>query len=106
MDLRRIAAYLMLFSSAAHVAQLFLLGTENPNNVNGALFGSTFLLVGAMLLTPWRIGLWVGAIWPLLLGLGATYRIIALDPTPLTYLFTAIDFIVVGLCIACLRAKS
>jgi len=67
--------------------------------------GSTFLLVGALLLTQWRAGLWVGAVWPLLLGLGASYRIIALDPTPLTYVFTFIDFAVVGLCIACLRAN-
>ena len=106
MTKRKIAAYLMLFSGVAHVAQLFILGTDNPNNVNGSLFGSSFLIVGALLLTQWRIGLWVGAVWPLLLGLGASYRIIALDPTPLTYLFTAIDFIVAPLCISCLREKN
>lgn len=102
---RKTAAGLMLFSGAAHVAQLFILGTDNPNNVNGSLFGATFLVVGALLLTQWRAALWVGAIWPLLLGLGATYRIVALDPTPQTYLFTLIDYVVVVLCILCLRAK-
>jgi hypothetical protein len=98
MNRRKIAAYLMLFSGIAHVAQLFILGTENQQNVNGSLFGSTFLLVGALLLTQWRMGLWVGAIWPLLLGFGATYRIVALDPNPQTYLFTLIDYVVVVLC--------
>ena len=73
--------------------------------MNGSLFGSSFLIVAALLATQWRAGLWVGAIWPLLLGLGASYRIIALDPTPQTYLFTLIDFVVVGLCITCLRTK-
>lgn len=105
MNTRKIAASLMLFSGVSHVAQLFILGTDNPNNVNGSMMGATFLIVGALLLTRWRIGLWAGAIWPLLLGLGATYRIIALDPTALTYVFTVIDFVVVGLCIACLRVK-
>ena len=106
MTKRKIAAYLMLFSGVAHVAQLFILGTDNPNNVNGSLFGSGFLIVGALLLTQWRLSLWVGSVWPLLMGLGASYRILALDPTPMTYLFTGIDFLVVGLCVACLREEQ
>jgi hypothetical protein len=106
MTKRKIAAYLMLFSGVAHVAQLFILGTDNPNNVNGSLFGSSFLIVGALLLTQWRLSLWVGSVWPLLMGLGASYRILALDPTPMTYLFTGIDFLVVGLCVACLREEQ
>ena len=106
MNKRKIAAGLMLFSGVSHVAQLFILGTDNPNNVNGSLFGATFLVVGALLLTQWRAGLWVGAIWPLLLGFGATYRIVALDPTPQTYLFTAIDYIVVALCVLALKENK
>lgn len=105
MNKRTLAALLMLFSGLAHIAQLFILGTNNPENVNGSLFGSSLLVVAALLATHWRAGLWIGAIWPFLLGLGAIYRIVALNPTPLTYLFTAIDFIVVGLCIVCLREK-
>lgn len=103
---RKLAAMLMLFSGAAHLAQLFILGTDNPNNVSGSVMGSTFLLVGLLLLSSLRAGLWVGAIWPLLLGLGASYRIIALDPTPMTYVFTAIDFIVVALCVMALKNTS
>lgn len=100
MNKRKLAAALMLFSGVAHIAQLFIVGTDNPNNVNGSLFGSTFLIVGALLMTQWRFALWIGAAWPLLLGIGASYRIFALDPTPQTYLFTMIDFLVVGLCVA------
>lgn len=99
MNTQKLAAGLMLFSGAAHLLQLLILGTDNPNTVNGSLWGSSFLIVGALLLTRHRFALWIGAIWPFLLGLGASYRIVALDPTPLTYLFTVIDFVVVGLCI-------
>lgn len=106
MTQRKLAAILMLLSGAAHLAQLFILGTDNPNNVNGSLMGSTFLVVGFLLLSPWRIGLWIGAIWPLLLGLGASYRIMALDPTAMTYVFTAVDFIVVALCVISLRTHN
>ncbi len=106
MNKRQLAAYMMMFSGIAHLLQLALMGTDDPDTVNGSLFGSTFILVSLLLFTRWRLGLWVGVVWPLIMGLGASYRIVALSPTPQTYLFTLIDFAVVALCLMALRETS
>ncbi|MGC6511567.1 MAG: hypothetical protein ACON4J_02205 [Parvibaculales bacterium] len=95
----RLAGWLMIISAAVHVLQLPLVGVQNPENINGALFGSTFVVVGWLLLTRPHIGLWVGIFWPGLLGAGALYRIIMLTPTPMTYVFALMDVIVVGICL-------
>lgn len=101
----RIAAYLMLLSGVAHLVQLLILGVDDPDTVNGSLFGGSFLLVSFLLFKKPQIGLWVGLIWPFLLGLGALYRIVALSPTPMTYVFAGIDYLVVFLCAYCLVIK-
>ncbi|MGC6472148.1 MAG: hypothetical protein ACON4W_04645 [Parvibaculales bacterium] len=95
----RLAGWLMIVSAAAHVLQLAITGTQNPENVNGALFGSTFVVVGWLLLTRPHIGLWIGVIWPGLLGAGALYRILVLNPTFMTYVFALVDVLVVGICL-------
>ena len=94
----KIAACLMLFSGLSHPSQLLIYGTDDPNLVKSSLAGTLFLLVGACLLTGKRWSLWLGATLPLLFGIGATIRIFTQDVTPFSYLHTAIDFIVVALC--------
>ena len=49
MNKRKLAAALMLFSGVAHIAQLFIVGTDNPNNVNGSLQRAVYIIwiVGA-----------------------------------------------------------
>ena len=106
MNKQKLAAYLMLFSGVSHPTQLLIYGTGDPALVNSSLMGMSFLVVGALLLTGKRWALWIGAIQPLIFGLGACYRIVTQDVTPFSYLHTAIDFVVVGLCIAALLAKS
>ena len=95
----QIAGWLMIISAIAHVSQLLFLGTQNPETVNGAIYGSSFVIVGWLLLTRPHIGLWLGVIWPALLGSGAVYRIVKLDPTFLTYVFAMVDVVVVTLCL-------
>ena len=101
----RLAAYLMLLSGVAHLLQLLILGVDDPDTVNGSLFGGSFLLVSLLLFMRPQIGLWVGLTWPFLLGLGALYRIIALSPTPMTFVFAGVDYLVVYLCAYCLVMK-
>lgn len=94
----KIAAFLMLFSGVSHPSQLLIFGTDDPNLVQSSLAGMIFLLVGGLLLTGKRWALWIGAVLPLLMGVGATIRIFTIDVTPMSYMHTAIDFVVVYLC--------
>lgn len=103
---QKIAAGLMLLSGLTHPSQLLIYGTSDPNLVNSSLMGTLFLVVGACLLTGKRWSLWLGAILPLLFGLGATYRILTQDITPFSYLHTVIDFAVVALCVLQLREQQ
>ena len=93
----------MLLSGLTHPAQMLFYGTA-PEIRGPALTGMVFLLVGAGLLTRSRRALWVAVVVPFILGLGAVYRIVADIPVVPTYFHAAIDFIVVGLAVACLRA--
>jgi hypothetical protein len=94
----KIAAFLMIYSGISHPAQLAIYGTDDPNLVQSSIAGTLFLLVGALLLTGKRWALWIGILVPLLFGIGATIRIFSIDVTPLSYIHTAIDFVVVALC--------
>jgi hypothetical protein len=106
MNKQKLAACLMLFSGISHPTQLLIYGTSDPTLVNSSLMGTSFLFVGAMLLTGRRWALWVGAIQPLIFGIGACYRIATEDVTPFSYLHTVIDFVVVALCIIALKNSS
>jgi hypothetical protein len=103
MNATKLAAGLMIYSGLSHPSQLLIYGTGDPALVQTALIGSSFLLVGLFLLTGKRAALWVGALLPLLFGLGALGKILFLQPNIFTYIHTAIDFIVAGLCIYQLR---
>ncbi len=106
MNLQKLAAGLMLFSGVSHPSQLLIYGTSDPNLVKSSLAGMTFLVVGALLLTGKRWSLWVGATLPLLFGIGATVRILTQDVTPMSYMHTAIDFVVVALCVRLLLNRD
>ena len=98
---RKIAAYLMVLSGITHPAQILVYGAR-PEISGPAMQGSIFLLVGGLLLTRYRMALWVAVVLPLMGGAGALYRIAALEPTAFTYFHALIDFVVVGLVITCL----
>ncbi len=102
---RRIAAYLMLLSGITHPLQLLVYGTS-PEIRGPALSGLIFLVVGAGLLTRSRLALWVAVVLPLMGGVGALYRIVALAPTPATYFHAGIDAVVVALAAACLAGRD
>ena len=102
----RLAGWLLIISAIAHVLQLLFLGTENPETMNGAYYGSSLAVVGLLLLKRPKIGLWLGVLWPGLLGTGAMYRIVMLNPTAMTYLFTLADIIVVIICLLHLVNKN
>jgi hypothetical protein len=102
---RKTAGYLMLLSGVTHPAQMLFYGTS-PEVLGPALQGSTFLLVGALLLTPYRFALWVAIALPGMGGAGAVYRILALEPTAFTYFHALIDLVVVALAIVCLAGKD
>lgn len=106
MNKQKIAAFLMLVSGLTHPSQLLIYGTDDPALVNSSLMGMTFLVVGALLLTGKRWSLWVGAIVPLVFGLGACFRILTQDVTPFSYIHMLVDFVVVALCVILLRAKG
>ena len=103
MNLRKLAAGLMIYSGISHPSQLLIYGMDDPQLVQTSLIGVSFLFVGLFLLTQKRAALWVGAVLPLLFGLGAAGKILFMDPNVFTYIHTAIDFVVSGLCIALLR---
>jgi hypothetical protein len=98
---QKIAAGLMLLSGITHPAQMLVYGMD-PEIRGPAQSGMIFLLVGAGLLTRYRVALYVAIVLPLMGGMGALYRIFAAEPTAFTYFHAAIDFVVVGLCIAVL----
>ncbi|MEH6550055.1 MAG: hypothetical protein V7744_08735 [Pseudomonadales bacterium] len=98
MNLRKLAAFLMIYSGISHPSQLLIYGTDDPQLVTPALIGTSFFFIGLFLLSNKRAALWVGAIIPLLFGLGASYRLVTQDPNIMTYIHTAIDFIVSPLC--------
>jgi hypothetical protein len=95
---QKIAAGLMLLSGITHPAQMLVYGMDPEIAQSGMIF----LLVGAGLLTRYRVALYVAIVLPLMGGMGALYRIFAAEPTAFTYFHAAIDFVVVGLCIAVL----
>jgi hypothetical protein len=100
-----IAAGLMILSGLTHPAQvvLFDLGPEAAQSARG---GSIFLLVGLGLLTRFKLALAIGIALPLLGGVSSVVRIVNGDPTTLlTPVHAAIDFVVVGLCIASLWTR-
>ena len=101
---RKTAAYLMLLSGITHPGQMLFYGTE-PEIRGPAMSGMIFLLVGAGLLTRWRLALWVAIALPLAGGVGAVYRIVADVPTAFTYFHALIDFVVVGLAVASLAEE-
>lgn len=94
-----IAAGLMLLSGVTHPAQMLIYGA-GPEIRGPAMSGMIFLLVGLGLLTRFRIALFVAIVLPLLGGIGALYRIVEAAPTAFTYFHAAIDFVVVGSCVA------
>lgn len=101
MQLQKIAGWLMVLSGITHPSQLILYGT-GPDILGPALFGAIFLPLGLWLLTGRRVALWVGAVLPLLAGIGSVYRILESTPSPLTHVHALLDFVVVGLCLAAL----
>ena len=103
MNLRKIAAALMLYAGLSHPAQLLVYGIDDPQLVLPSLIGVSFFFIGLFLLTSRRAALWVAVIIPLLFGLGASFRIVTQDPNVFTYIHTAIDFVVAGICIYLLR---
>lgn len=98
---RRIAAYLMLLSGITHPAQMLFYGTA-PEIRGPALSGTLFFFVGLLLLTRYRLALWIAIALPLMGGIGAIYRILAEVPTAFTWFHAAIDFVVIGLCVTAL----
>lgn len=106
MNKQKIAAVLMLISGLSHPSQLLVYGTDDPDLVRSSLMGMTFLLVGAVLMTGKRWALWVGAILPLVFGLGSCFRIATQEVTPFSYPHTVVDFIVVYLCVQLLLAAK
>jgi hypothetical protein len=102
---RKMAAYLMILSGVTHPAQMLFYGTS-PAISGPAIQGSLFLVVGTLLLTPYRVALWVAIVLPGMGGAGAAYRILALEPTAFTYFHALVDLVVVVLAIACLAGKD
>lgn len=98
MNIRTLAAGLMLYSGISHPAQLVIYGATDPQLFTPAIVGSSFFFIGLFLLTEKRLALWVGAVIPLLMGIGAFYRILTQEPILCTYIHTLIDFIVSPLC--------
>jgi hypothetical protein len=98
---QKIAACLMLISGITHPAQL-LFYEHTPEIREPALAGMIFFPIGLFLLTRFRLALVVAIVIPLLGGTGAVQRILTANPTAFTYFHAAIDFTVIGLCIAAL----
>jgi len=102
---QKTAAGLMLLSGITHPAQMLFYGTA-PEIRGPAVSGMIFLVVGAGLLTRWRLFLWVAIALPLMGGLAAISRILWDVPTVFTYFHALIDFVVVGLAAACLAGRG
>jgi hypothetical protein len=57
-------------------------------------------------LTGRWLALWIGITLPLMGGVGAIYRVVATAPTAFAYFHAAIDFVVVGFCVALLFGEE
>ncbi len=58
----------MLLSGVSHTAHFLLWDPSSTNTPIGAGFGLCYFAIGLLLLRPWSIGLWLGAILPAIGG--------------------------------------
>ena len=96
--LRQAASVLMLLSGVTHTAHFLIWDPSPSNTAIAAGFGVCYLAIGVLLLRPWSIGLWLGAIVPAIGGvLGGLVALANPDPLPLFH--AAINWAVFPSCI-------
>jgi len=104
--LRRLAAFLMLASSATHLSELWVFGLESPVMLVVVGFGVAFFVIGLFLLRPGRRVLWWGAVLPAIaafLGVANSLRLGSMHPYTVWHL--AVDLTVFPICIGLLARK-
>jgi hypothetical protein len=96
--LRQAAGGLMLVSGVTHTAHFLLADPSPTNTAIAAGFGACYFVIGVLLLRPWPVGLWLGAVIPAIGGLLG--GLVALqNPEPLALLHALINWIVFPICI-------
>ncbi|MCP5059969.1 MAG: glucose sorbosone dehydrogenase [bacterium] len=60
--LRKAASALMILSGVTHTVQFLFLAPSTNNTPTAAVFGLLFFAMGLLLLRPWPVGLWLGAV--------------------------------------------
>jgi len=96
--LRQAASALMILSGVTHTVQ-FLFWAPSPNNTpTAAVFGLLFFAIGSLLLRPWPVGLWLGAI---VAGVSAVLgALLAIGhPEPLSLFHLALAVVVSAICL-------
>ena len=96
--LRQAATALVLLSGVTHTAHFLLFEPSATNTQIAAGFGFCYFAIGVLLLRPWSIGLWLGAIVP---GIGGVLGgLLALgNPDPLALFHAVINWVVFPSCI-------
>ena len=91
----------MLLSGVTHTAHFLFWDASDTNTAIAAGFGLFYLAIGALLLRPGSIGLWLGAIVP---GIGGVLGgLVALSsPEALSVFHAAVNWIVFPSCIVLL----
>ncbi len=92
-----LAAGLLLFTGALHVAQMAVMPLDAVLIVT-VIFGIAYLAIGVFVLRDSRTAYYAGAIVPLI-GLALASLNMATTPTLLGALFMATDVVVIGCCV-------
>jgi hypothetical protein len=95
---QQFASSLMLLSGVTHTAHFLFWDASPTNTAFAAAFGVCYFVIGVLLVRPWPIGHWLGAIVPAIGGvLGG---LVALgNPDPLPIFHAVINWLVFPCCI-------